>query len=54
MDRIDDFEQGAFTSSDELVSTCEYRRRLVKKIYRIMKKKGGIVNFGEMRERALR
>lgn len=37
-----------------MIDTYEYRRRLIKKIYRIMKNREGLKDFGEMREKAVR
>ena len=54
LDVMDGFQDGGYGSPEELVDTYEYRRKLIKKIYRIMKGSGKYGDFGEMRERAMR
>ena len=53
LDTMEDFEQGNH-AAEELIDTYEYRRRLIKKIYRIIKNKEGLKDFGEMRAKAVR
>jgi len=54
LDVTDGFEEGSYASPEELIDTYEYRKKLIKKIYGLMKGSGRLGDFGEMRERAVR
>jgi hypothetical protein len=53
LERVDGYEQCLAGRDEEFIDSREYKRMLIRKIYRIMKKKGRHVSLSEIRERAI-
>lgn len=52
--RTDDFEQCQFDRSEELIDAYEFKRKLIRKVYRLARRRGGLDSARQTKEGVLR